>query len=104
MGNIVEHLDTRGFLQTQKQCKNGITAFQSSVQKMKSATRRLLENWEGEGRKEFEYQFLLLSGRFDDLEEELCQIYEELVDAETVYLDADEEMGKVIKMAEAQNG
>ena len=54
----------------------------------------LLFHWAGEGRNTFEKQFHLLTNEFEDINQDIWDIYEKMVAAEGEYLQADVDIAK----------
>jgi len=93
----VVKLDTSGFETACKSFKSGTKDFDEYVKRLKTISTALLQNWEGKGSNEFEYQYNLLKGKLVDISDDLYEIYDALMEAEVAYSDADDELAKGIK-------
>lgn len=74
------HTQIREIVESYKQVNAEVTAI----------TKRVKENWVGEGRNEFESQYNLLIRKIDDFGDVLKDIYDALVKAEAEYESSDD--------------
>ncbi|WP_167955714.1 WXG100 family type VII secretion target [Anaerosporobacter faecicola] len=93
----VKTLDTSGFEAACKKFEQAGKDFTTYIKQIETTSTTLLDTWEGKGRKEFEYQYKLLKGKFEDISDDLYEIYSSLQEAEVTYVEADEEVSKAIK-------
>lgn len=98
----VRHLETEGMTEAALEFKASIDEFSRAKRKVEKTTTNLLSTWVGKGRNSFEVQYKLLYGQLKDIEDELYAIYTALIDSETAYYDADQEIRKQIDMAKAK--
>ncbi len=90
----VQYLDVEGITDAAKAFRDRIDRFDQCVIRMDRATNRVLQNWVGAGRNQFETQMDLMKRQLDDISEGLYDIYHALVDSEAGYIDEDEAVAK----------
>lgn len=90
----IKHLNTTGMDATALQFRDSIAEFEKCCLRMEKATQTLLGTWDGKGRNQFEKQYRILKGKLGDINDELYDIYEELIAAEAAFGEADREIGK----------
>ena len=76
--------------------------YRENKDSLKTLVDNLLEHWEGDGRKEFAYDYNLLSRQLEDLLEVLLDLRKGLVKAEESFISADAEVSKQIAVATAE--
>ena len=94
---IIEKLDTNGIDETAVKFRESIQTFQGYCEEMDNITKTLLDSWDGKGKKMYETQYRILKGKLADINDELYDIYEELIDAEAAYGEADRKIAKEMK-------
>lgn len=92
----VKYLDVSGITDACKEFRDKIEIYDECVTGMESETNKVLANWTGKGRNQFETQMNLMKSQLDDISEILYDIYNALLDAETAYIDEDQEVAKQI--------
>lgn len=97
----VEYIDTSGLQETASKFNLGIADFNECVREMGSITETLYASWDGEGRDQFETQYVLMKSKLDDITETLYDIYNVLIESETAYIDVDESVAKEISASAA---
>lgn len=90
-------IHTRPIDELALQFRDSIHQFESYRNKLDTISQNLMETWEGKGRNKFETQYYILRGQFKDISDELYDIYDALIGAETAYLDADNAISKGFK-------
>ena len=98
----LKHLDTDAMYEAVQKYEEAVRAYEGEVNSMKKIVDKLLDTWEGEGRKAFEKDYILFSRQLEDLMDVLMDLRADLVDAETEFLNADAEASK--EMACAMTG
>lgn len=93
----ITKLDTGGIDQAAMAFRDSIKTFEKYCQDMEDITQTLLSSWEGVGRKQFETQYLVLKGKLADINDELYDIYDELIAAEAAYGEADRDIAKEMR-------
>lgn len=95
----IEHLDTKKMTEVVNGFKSAADLFKEERQRIERATTNLLNSWVGKGRNTFESQFKIISKQIKDMEKELYDLYGAIVEAECIYYDTDDKLGKEIKAA-----
>ena len=100
-GNVIVdgNIDTEKIYQTHQQIREIVSSYKNVNLNVNEITRKVKNNWVGEGRKEFETQYSLLIRKIDDFGEVLQDIYDSLVDAEAGYESADNELKQAFREA-----
>lgn len=98
----VTYINVQGITEACKKFRSKITDFDNCVSEMDMTTIKVLENWVGKGRNQFETQMRLMNGQLKDISEALYDISQALADAEEAYIDEDEEMAKQLSISQAQ--
>lgn len=94
---VIERLDTNAIDSTAQGFKNSIEQFGDCCDRMEEITRNLLDSWDGKGRNKYETQYRILKGKLADINDELYDIYEELISAEAAYGEADRKIAKQMR-------
>lgn len=94
----VKHLDVSGITNAAISFRNEIHTFDDCVISVDKAKKDTLQGWIGKGRNQFETQMGLMMGQLNDISEVLYEIYDALIDAETGYIDVDEETAKQFRL------
>ena len=92
----VKHLDTDMIAEAVKSFDTQMKEYIKIKDSVKNAVDTLLESWDGDGRKAFEKDYLLLTKQLEDLNDVLRDLRKGLVDAEESYITADAETSKSI--------
>ncbi len=100
-GNVIVNgsIDTAKIYAAHSQIKEIVSAYKDVNFEVSQITRKVKENWVGEGRNEFESQYNLLIKKIDDFGDTLQEIYEALVQAEADYETSDNEQKQSFKAA-----
>lgn len=85
----IRTLNTVGLQNVEKTFHAGIKELDDSRNEFFRISNSIMDCWEGEAKKEFSIQFSLLSRQYDDLADELYNIYDAVLEAETTYVDTD---------------
>ncbi len=99
-GNVT-HLSTEAMNEARKAFDDAMKEYESQRDVIKNSVEAMLDHWEGDGRKAFEKDYLMLTKQLDDLKEVLLDLRKGLVDAETAFINADAEISKSIAVANA---
>lgn len=95
----LKHLDTDAMYEAVQKYEEAVRAYEGEVSSMKKIVDKLLDTWEGEGKKAFVKDYQLFSRQLDDLMDVLMDLRKDLVDAETKFLDADADVSKSMACA-----
>lgn len=90
----VSYLATHGFKEAIEVFTTQLKAFDTMQQEVTSATRTLLDSWEGEGRKQFEKDYKLVYRQLEDLSDIFYELRDALIDAEAQYIKTDQSLSK----------
>ena len=90
----VTYLDVSGITQAAVTFQQTIGKFDQCVIDMEQSTKRVLQNWVGARRNQFESQMSLMTHQLHDISEGLYDIYDALVDSEAAYIEEDEAVAK----------
>lgn len=93
----IKKLDTSEMEDTAKAFRDSIKQFGNYCNRMELITQQLLLSWDGKGRNQFETQYRILKGKLADINDELYDIYEELIEAEAAYGEADRKIAKEMR-------
>lgn len=83
-------IDGQMIYDTHSKMKELMESYKDVNLAVNQATNKVLDNWVGKGRNEFESQYNLLIKKIDDFGDLLKDIYEALVDAESAFLEMDD--------------
>lgn len=100
--STVQHVNTDKMNDARIAFDNAMEQYRESKDSLKTLVDNLLEHWEGDGRKEFAYDYNLLSRQLEDLLEVLLDLRKGLVKAEESFISADAEVSKQIAVATAE--
>lgn len=95
-GNSDFDLDTKSFATAAKNCKSLAEKMQNTKFELSREKNAVLGSWVGEGRNTFEKKYRLLEKQFNDINEQLWAVYENIVNAEVAYIQADTDAAKRI--------
>ena len=98
----VQHVNTDKMNDERIAYDNAMEKYRENKDSLKTLVDNLLEHWEGDGRKEFAYDYNLLSRQLEDLLEVLLDLRKGLVKAEESFISADAEVSKQIAVATAE--
>ena len=99
MANNKEAVICEGTIESDKiynahtQIKTIVEAYKTINTTINNTTRKVNDNWVGEGNNEFQSQYKLLISKIDDFGDTLQEMYEALVKAEADYATADNDLG-----------
>jgi WXG100 family type VII secretion target len=92
----VRRLDTAYFTSTLAMLKKAIDTMDGALSNIQTQTNTLQDNWEGKGAKKFNSAYKRLKKEFDDQEEVLTAIREDLLVVLQTYVAWDESAKNVI--------
>ena len=92
-GNFV-HLETKYFSDAITKFDTGVTTYKEIKTKVQNTVSALLRTWDGEGKKQYEYDYDILYRQLEDIGDVLYELYDALVEAEAGYIKADEQLAK----------
>ena len=100
-GNVMceGNIDTGKIYETHRKIKTIVESFKNVNLAVTLHTNKVLENWVGEGRNEFQSQYNLLIKKIEDFGDTLQDIYDALVEAEAEYETADDSLRQEYEMA-----
>lgn len=84
------NIDTAKIYETHQQIKEIVESYKTVNLEVAQITKKIKENWVGEGRNEFQSQYDLLIKKIDDFGDTLQDIYDALVEAEAEYETSDD--------------
>ncbi len=84
------NIDTSKIYATHQQIKEIVESYKEVNFDVAQITKKIKENWVGNGRNEFESQYNLLIKKIDDFGDTLQEIYDALVQAEAEYETSDD--------------
>ena len=96
--NGVTYLDTSGFDNAITAFRDGITEYNAIRSNVKWTTLRLFEEWQGEGKMQFEKNYNTLYMQLSDIADVMYELYNTLAESEAAYIKADEETAKMLQM------
>ena len=99
MAGNVQFLDTNQFSETVRDISQAITKYNEIIGTVKSQTDRLRTSWEGEGETQFEKDYMTIYRQLNDISDILYELYNDIVDAQVAYLEADAATAKEIESA-----
>lgn len=94
----VNHLDTKGFNDAIEAFKNGIEEYNSIKADVSKTTKALFFNWQGKGKKQYESDYTTIYQQLNDIADIMYELYDSLVDAKALYIQADVEAAKLLTM------
>ena len=94
MASGLTHLDTKNFKETRKELTTGIYKYDSIKKKLGEETEKLLRNWRGKGKTQFEKEYRILMQQLTDIADIMYELRENLIDAEASYIEADIALSK----------
>ena len=100
----VNHIDTDLMYDAQEAFVTAYDEFHGCKDDIKVIVDKVLENWEGDGRKAFEKDYKTLSMQLQDLEDVLMDLRDGIIDAEENYIEADAQVSKKIACGETDMG
>lgn len=95
-GGKVTFLDTNKFSSTISAFKSGIEDYNNIKNGVERTSNTLLESWEGKGKTQFEKDYTTIYRQMEDIADIMYELYDALVDAQSVYVLADEEAAKML--------
>lgn len=94
----VKYLDTQKLLDAANKVDKCIKDYNAIVARIRNSTNDLIANWYGEGRKEFEKDYSTIYQQLTDISDIMYDLYDALVDADSTYVQTDEEIAKGLTM------
>lgn len=95
----VKHLNTDAMADAVKLFETEMENYKKTKSDVQTCVDKLFESWEGEGKKAFEKDYLMLTKQLEDLLEVLMDLRKGLIDAEESYINADAEASKTIAVS-----
>ncbi|WP_456034942.1 WXG100 family type VII secretion target [Roseburia inulinivorans] len=95
-GTVI-HLESKQIGEVAQTFKKAIETYKEQKSLIRDTTAELLGSWYGDARNEFEADYNLFYDKLGDLEDILISYYNNLLDAQTSYEEADEQVGKAFK-------
>lgn len=95
----IDSLKTENFGQAEIDARNLATRMSDLKADLNTCKNALLANWVGDGRASFEAYFYALTREFDDISEEMWDLFDSLCDAESAYIEADNDVATSIESA-----
>ena len=92
-------INTEEIYNAHRQIKTIVESYKTVNKEVDAITKKVEENWVGDGRNEFETQYNLLIRKIDDFGDTLQEIYDALVEAEAGYETADDGLRQEFVMA-----
>lgn len=90
----ITHLETKYFSEAITKFSTGVTTYNEIKTKVQNTVSALLKTWNGEGKKQYEYDYDILYRQLEDIGDVLYELYDALVEAEAAYIKADEQLAK----------
>lgn len=87
-------LDTSSFADAANATKNLAEDLENVIAKCDKAINTLYDNWAGKGRNTFEKKYKAFEQQSADIKNCLWELYEDIVDAEEGYIQADTDAAK----------
>ena len=97
--STVQHVNTDKMNDARIAYDEAMKSYEKSKDSIKTIVEDLLEHWEGDGRKAFENDYILLTKQLEDLLDVLIDLRKGLVKAEESFISADAEVAKQISVA-----
>ena len=92
----VTYLNTNQFSETVDAFKEGAKLYNEIKFGIDKTTNALFFKWQGEGKKQFEKDYLVIYQQLSDIAEILYELRDAIIDAQANYILADEEIAKAI--------
>lgn len=92
-------INTESIYDVHTKIKEIVESYKDINKRVADITTEVNENWVGKGHNEFQSQYKILIRKIEDFGDTLQDIYDGLVDAETKYEDADDEIRQEFAMA-----
>lgn len=89
-------LDTSPFADAANATKKLATVLEEAIANADKAINALYGDWSGKGRNEFEKKYKLFERQVGDIRTGLWDLYEDIVEAETNYIQADTDLAKTM--------
>ena len=93
------NINSKIIYETHVQIKEIVEAYKEVNARVSKITGEVNENWVGRGQTEFESQYNLLIRKIEDFGDTLQEIYDNLVESEALYEDADDSLRQKFAMA-----
>ncbi len=89
-------LDTSPFAESANATKKLATVLEEAIGNVDKAINSLYGDWSGKGRNEFEKKYKIFERQVGDIRVGLWDLYEDIVEAETYYIQADTDLAKSV--------
>lgn len=97
-GGNVTHLNTNQFSTTIAAFKSGIEEYNNIKNGVERTSNSLFASWMGKGKSQFEKDYTTIYRQMADIADIMYELYDALADAQSVYIQADEEAAKMLTM------
>ena len=94
-GNVT-YLNTNQFTDTVKDFKEAAKEYNEIKFCIEKTTNALFLNWQGEGKKQFEKDYLVIYQQLSDIAEILYELRDAIIDAQAQYVLVDDEIAKAM--------
>lgn len=94
----LRHLDTKYFKETRKRLETGIGQYNEMKKDLGHTTEKLLLNWRGKGKTEFEKEYRILMQQLTDIADLMYELRDNLIDSEANYIEVDLAIAKQLTM------
>lgn len=98
-GAGIGYLETRYFESVIQAFSKGTAEYDDIRSAVGDTIDKLLPTWEGDGKKQFEYDYDILYRQLEDIGDILYELYDALVEAEAAYIEADTLASKQISIS-----
>lgn len=98
-GNV-KYLDTNKFSSTIEAFRSGILEYNDIKFGIEKTTNSLFFNWQGEGKKQFEKDYVVIYQQLADIGDILYELQDAIIDAQANYVLTDEEIAKSIEIGQ----
>ena len=96
----VTHLDTNKFSSTIESFRKGILEYNDIKSGIEKTTNALFFNWQGEGKKQFEKDYVVIYQQLADIADILYELQDAIIEAQANYVLTDEEIAKAIDIGQ----
>lgn len=87
-------LDTSSFADSANAAERLVNTLEDAIAAANRAMGELYDDWAGKGRNEFEKKYKIFERQVSDIKNGLWELYEDIVTAETAYIQADCDLAK----------
>jgi len=94
----VKYLDSQKLLDAANKIDTCIKDYNEIIKRITTTTNELLSSWHGEGKTEFEKDYSTIYQQLTDISDIMYDLYDSLVDADSTYVQTDEDISKSLTM------